>query len=55
MTAARAVELRAPLTPSPRTAAVIEDLRRTVPGPGPDRYLAPEISAATSFARSLRT
>ena len=55
MTAARAVELRAPLTPSPRTAAVIAGLRLTVPGPGPDRHLAPEISAATSFARSLRT
>jgi hypothetical protein len=39
--AARAVELRAPLRPSPATATVIAELRRTVPGTGPDRWLSP--------------
>jgi len=46
LTAARALDFRAPLAPSPATAAVVASLRRTVPGPGPDRHLAPEIDAA---------
>jgi histidine ammonia-lyase len=46
VTAARGIELRAPLRPAPATAAVVDVLRRTVPGPGPDRFLAPEIEAA---------
>jgi histidine ammonia-lyase len=46
LTAARALDLRAPLTPAPATAAVVAALRRTVPGVGPDRHLAPEIDAA---------
>lgn len=46
LTAARALDLRAPLTPAPATAAVIARLREDVPGPGTDRYLAPEIEAA---------
>ena len=46
MTAARGVELRAPLSPGPGTAAVIARLREAFPGPGPDRVLAPEIEAA---------
>jgi histidine ammonia-lyase len=54
VTAARAIELRAPLTPAPATAAVIEQLRRTVPGTGPDRFLAPELAAAEVFVRNLR-
>ncbi len=44
--AARAVELRAPLPPGPATAAVIAELRRSVPGPGPDRWLSPELDEA---------
>lgn len=44
--AARAVELRAPLEPGRATGAVLQTLRRHVPGPGPDRYLAPELAAA---------
>jgi histidine ammonia-lyase len=47
LTAARAINLRAPLQPSPATAAVIACLREEVEGPGPDRHLAPEIEAAT--------
>jgi histidine ammonia-lyase len=49
MTAARGIDLRAPLTPSPAHAAVIAALRETVPGPGPDRFLAPEIEASVRF------
>ena len=44
--AARAIELRAPLEPSIATGALVELLRADVPGPGPDRYLAPELGAA---------
>ena len=46
LTAARALDMRAPLTPSPATAAACELLRRNVEGPGPDRHLAPEIEHA---------
>jgi len=49
LTAARGIELRAPLLAAPATAAVIAALRETVPGPGPDRFLAPEIQAAVEF------
>ena len=53
--AARAIELRAPLTPAPATAAIISQLRATVPGPGPDRFLAPELADAVEVVRTLRT
>jgi histidine ammonia-lyase len=47
MTAARALDLREPLVPSPATAAVRDAVRAAgVPGPGPDRHLAPEIATA---------
>ena len=46
LTAARALDLRAPLKPAPATAAVVARLRERVPGPGPDRHLAPDIAAA---------
>ncbi len=49
VTAARAIELRAPLQPSPAIAVVIDELRATVPGPGQDRFLAPELAAAEAF------
>lgn len=52
--ASRAIEQRAPLSPAPRTAMVIESLRRTVPGNGPDRFLAPELAAACSFVAEHR-
>ena len=51
LTAARALDLRAPLTPAPATAAVVAKLREKVPGPGPDRHLAPEIAAAEQLIR----
>jgi histidine ammonia-lyase len=49
LTAARGLEQRAPLAPAPATAAVVAALRGTVGGPGPDRFLAPEIEAAVEF------
>jgi histidine ammonia-lyase len=49
VTASRAIELREPLTPSPVSGKVIAQLRKTVAGPGPDRYLSPELVAATDF------
>ncbi|WP_046468498.1 histidine ammonia-lyase [Allosalinactinospora lopnorensis] len=49
LTAARALDLRSPLQPAPATAAVRDTVRERVPGPGPDRYLAPEITAATDL------
>jgi histidine ammonia-lyase len=52
LTAARALELRRPLRPGPATGAVVTGLRERVPGPGVDRYLAPEIEAAVDFVRS---
>ena len=52
LSAARAIDLRAPLRPGPATGAVIAALRRSVDGPGPDRFLAPEIEAAVAFVRS---
>ncbi len=54
LTAARGIELRAPLSPAPATAAVIAALRETVAGPGPDRFLGPEIEAATQFVHQGR-
>ena len=44
LTAARALDLRAPLAPAPATGAVLHLLRESgVQGPGPDRFLAEEI------------
>jgi histidine ammonia-lyase len=54
LAAARALDMRAPLEPAPATAAVRAGLRETVPGPGPDRHLSPEISAAVDFVSSGR-
>lgn len=52
LTAARALELRAPLEPAPATAAVLRAVRAAgAGGPGPDRHLAPEIAAV---ARAVR-
>jgi histidine ammonia-lyase len=52
LTSARALDLRAPLTPAPATAAVLAALRGHVDGPGADRHLAPEIAAATELVTS---
>ncbi len=42
--AARALDLRSPLTPAPGTAAALGTIRERISGPGPDRYLAPELA-----------
>jgi histidine ammonia-lyase len=52
LTAARSLDLRRPLEPAPATAAVRAALRTTVPGPGPDRHLGPEIDAAVEVVAS---
>ncbi|MHA6616222.1 histidine ammonia-lyase [Pseudonocardia sp. DLS-67] len=52
LTAARALDLRAPLAPAAATAAVRDRLRAEVAGPGPDRWLAPEIEAAVGLVAS---
>jgi histidine ammonia-lyase len=51
LTAARGIEMRGE-APAPITAAVIAHMRRTIPGPGPDRYLAPEIASAVALVES---
>jgi histidine ammonia-lyase len=52
LTAARALDLRAPLTPAAATGAVTAGLRAAVEGPGADRFLAPEIEAAVAYVAS---
>ncbi|MFT4010290.1 MAG: histidine ammonia-lyase [Nocardioidaceae bacterium] len=55
LTAARALDLRAPLQPSPGTGAVVTLLRTSgVEGPGPDRYLSPEIETCVDLVASGR-
>jgi histidine ammonia-lyase len=53
LTAARALDLRRPLEPSPATGAVVRLLRDSgIQGPGPDRHLSPEIETAVELVRS---
>jgi histidine ammonia-lyase len=50
VTAARGIDLRAPLVPAPGTGAVRDALRAGGVGPpGPDRLLAPELAAAAGL------
>jgi histidine ammonia-lyase len=49
---ARALDLRAPLEPGPGTAAARATVRGAVPGPGPDRWLAPELAGAETLVVS---
>jgi histidine ammonia-lyase len=51
LTAARALDLRAPLEPAAGTGAVRDAIRAHVAGPGTDRYLAPEIDAVVELVR----
>jgi histidine ammonia-lyase len=54
LTAARALDLRRAsvgASPADATAAVVAALREHVAGPGPDRYLAPEIEHAVRLTR----
>jgi histidine ammonia-lyase len=51
--AARGLELRGPLRPAAATAAAVAALRDAgVPGAGPDRWLAPELTAAERLVTS---
>jgi histidine ammonia-lyase len=50
---ARALELRAPLEPGAGTGAALAAIRSAgVPGPGPDRHVAPELEATEQAIRS---
>lgn len=49
MAASRGLELRAPLMPAPVTRELLQELRKTTTGAGPDRFLAPEIQATREF------
>ncbi|MFD7080341.1 histidine ammonia-lyase [Streptomyces sp. NPDC002181] len=51
--ATRAIELRHGLTPAPASRAAIAAARAAgVEGPGPDRFLAPDLAAADAFVRA---
>ncbi len=50
--AARGLDLRSPLRPSPATGAALAVLREHVPGPGGDRHLTPELAAAEALVAS---
>jgi len=50
--AARALDLRAPLEPGVGTAAARDAVRGAVPGPGPDRFLAPELAEVERLVAS---
>jgi histidine ammonia-lyase len=52
--ASHALDLRAPLQPAPGTAVVLELLRSEIPGPGPDRQVAPMLAAAEAMLRDGR-
>ncbi|MHA7175115.1 histidine ammonia-lyase [Arthrobacter sp. Sr24] len=57
VTATRAIDMRSSmsdgvLVPGPAGAAVIELLRATVPGPGSDRFLSPELEEADRLVGS---
>jgi histidine ammonia-lyase len=51
LTSTRAMALRAPLTGSPPTCALVAELAARGLGPGPDRHVAPEIAAVEAFLR----
>ena len=52
LAASRAVELRAPVEPSPADAAVAQLVRQLGGGVGPDRFLSPELEAVANAVRS---
>jgi histidine ammonia-lyase len=47
--AARGLDLRAPLQPGPGTAAALAVTRKQIEGPGPDRFVAPDLAAAEAL------
>ena len=52
MCAAQGIEFRAPLQTSAALQAVVARLRRDVPALGEDRYLAPDLTAASLLVGS---
>ncbi len=54
LTAARGIDLRAPLRPGPGTGAALAAVREVVAGPGPDRLLTDEIEATVDLVASRR-
>ncbi len=50
--AARGLDLRAPLSPAAGTGAALSVIRSRVPGPGPDRWMSPELAAVEELVRS---
>jgi len=52
LTASRALDLRAPLQPAAATGAVRDLVRTVAGGPGPDRFLSPEMEAVTTLVAS---
>ena len=52
MCAAHGIDLRAPLEPGPGTGAALAALRERVAGPGPDRFLSPDLAAAEELVAS---
>ena len=48
----RGLDLRAPLQPAAGTKAVRDALREEIEGPGPDRWLAPELAGAEGLVMS---
>jgi len=50
--AAAGIDFRQPLCPAPAIHAAWETLRARIPGPGPDRFLAPDLEAAEELVWS---
>jgi histidine ammonia-lyase len=46
VSAGHGLDLRAPLEPGPGTKAALQSLRERVAGPGPDRWLSPDLDVA---------
>ena len=51
MCAARGLDLRAPLEPGRGSGAAVAAVRERIEGPGPDRFLAPELAEAEELVR----
>ena len=47
--AAQGLDLRSPLAPAPGTGAALGAVRERIAGPGPDRFLAPDLAPPSSW------
>jgi histidine ammonia-lyase len=50
--AAHGLDLRAPLEPGPGTKAALDSLREVCPGPGPDRWLSPDLAVVEELVNN---